>query len=163
MIIGILGTCPYKYGRFIKIMEILNETIDDEIVIQCGSNKYDSKKIRFVEYFDRDEYGKQIKSAQCVISHAGFGVLNDCIKYKKRLIICPRSKKLNEHSDDHQIDLASNLINKSQSLKIIMPGEERKIIEYYNEVMLKPFDAIFDSLEKNRLIRSIKSYMKNVL
>jgi UDP-N-acetylglucosamine transferase subunit ALG13 len=89
-----------------------------------------------VTYVDRSEFLKYIEESDIVITHAGIGIIGDCLNLGKIPIVIPRRSSFREHVDDHQVeivrllesrrlvlnlesDVSRNLLLKAISIKVV--------------------------------------------
>jgi len=120
------------------------------------------------DFIPFDKMRKYIKDSSVVITHGGVGSIMDALSFDKTPIVVPRRKELNEHSDDHQmqitkemekqgliipvynIDDLENAIEKAKTIKITKREEKKsKILNLVNK-RLKEW-------EKNEISFSISS------
>ena len=100
MILVTLGTQKQSFTRLLNLIEKSN--IKDEIIVQAGHTKYESKKMKILDFIDYQEMEKLIEKADLIITHGGTGSIVTPLKKGKKVIACPRLKKYREHVDDHQ-------------------------------------------------------------
>ena len=100
MILVTLGTQKQSFTRLLNLIEKAN--IKDEIIVQAGHTKYESKKMKILDFIDYQEMEKLIEKADLIITHGGTGSIVTPLKKGKKVIACPRLKKYREHVDDHQ-------------------------------------------------------------
>lgn len=152
-----VGTHPKSFHRLIEKVDELagNNEIDAEFFGQIGNSEHIPKNIKYKNLLDDKEFEEKIKWADIIISHGGAGSIINALKYRKALILFPRLKKFNEHTNDHQLDLCKKLeekkkviaaysgddllkaIKKSENFKENEIREEnkigKKIEEFFNE------------------------------
>jgi len=97
-----------SFDRLIKQVDQLALTIAQKFIIQKGFSPYVPKNADYFDFESRENMLELINSAEIVITHAGFGIMGDCIKSHKRIIVVPREKKYNE-SVNPQLELAEYL------------------------------------------------------
>ena len=100
MILVTLGTQKQSFTRLLNLIEKAN--IKDEIIVQAGHTKYESKKMKILDFIDYQEMENLIEKADLIITHGGTGSIVTTLKKGKKVIACPRLKKYREHVDDHQ-------------------------------------------------------------
>ncbi len=109
MILVLLGTQNNSFHRLLEEIEknIENGNIKEEVVIQAGYTKYESKtekqKVKIFDTIPKEELEKLIEEANLVISHGGVGSMITANQKGKKVIAVPRKKKYHEHVNDHQI------------------------------------------------------------
>ena len=93
MILVLLGT---QNNSFVRLLKAIQENIDkkvitDEVVVQAGFTKFDSKDMKIFGLIDKKKLSKLQDKADLIITHG---------------VVVPRLKKYNEHVNDHQIQIA---------------------------------------------------------
>ena len=111
MVFITLGTQGNQFRRCLKMVEELIDTLhpDQEFVAQLGNTKYQSDKIRCLDFVPETEFKELIGKADVVITHAGSGALFSAIKQGKKAIAVARLHKYNEMVNDHQTELVRKL------------------------------------------------------
>ena len=153
-----VGTHPQQFDRLIKAVDelVAAKQINGEIASQIGNSNYKPKNFSFKTMMGKEEYEKNFKNADIVICHAGEGAIIDGLNYKKKLIVVPRLKKFDEHTDDHQMDLVKKL------------ASENKIIGVYDvkdlELAIKKTTRFFPKIASNKkgLIKALNDYLGSV-
>lgn len=109
MIYITVGTYPFGFDRLIKVMDDLSNEIKIPIVAQISGGSYMPTNMKFMRYFSEDEHFDLINRSRLVIAHGGFGIIGDCLRMKKKLIVVPRA--LSEGPND-QRPVATRLAEK---------------------------------------------------
>ena len=111
MILVVTGMFRLGFDRLIiGIDELVNNgIINTEVFIQTGYSKYYPKHCAFTRFLSPQELEQHIKKCDLLITHGGAGLIADGLSNNKRIIACPRRKHLNEHINDHQLELTSQL------------------------------------------------------
>lgn len=112
MIFVTLGTQDKEFPR---LLEAIQKQIDlgnlkkgEEIIVQAGSTKYESKDMKILEYIDVKEFDVYIEKADFIICHAGVGTILTALRKNKKIIAAARLKKYGEHVNDHQLQILEN-------------------------------------------------------
>ena len=107
MILVLLGTQNNSFHRLLEEVQknIDNGNIKEEVVVQKGYTKFESKNMTMYTQLPVDELKKLIDKADLVITHGGVGSIITAIEENKRVIAVPRLKKYKEHVNDHQLDI----------------------------------------------------------
>ena len=107
MILVTLGTNDKSFVRLIKKIEelIIEGFITEEVVVQAGFTRYDSKHMRIFDLIPMDEFSKLIDECNLLITHGGVGTIISGIQNKKKVIALPRLEKYGEHVNDHQLQI----------------------------------------------------------
>ena len=115
MIFVTVGTCDLSFDRLIKQVDEEAKVTEKRFIVQRGLSPYIPKYAEYFDFEGRDKMLELIRKAEIVITHAGFGILGDCIKERKRIIVVPREKKYNE-SVNPQFELAEYLTKTTTGL-----------------------------------------------
>lgn len=107
MILVTLGTQDKIFPRLIEAVEkqIDLGNIKEEVIVQAGSTKYETDKMKILDYIPEEEFIKLVKDANYVITHAGESNIRMGLRYNKKMIVAARLKKYGEHVNDHQMQL----------------------------------------------------------
>ena len=115
-----------------------------KILIQKGSGSYIPSAYSSVSHALDVEvatilpnFETVIANSDLVISHGGAGIILECLKHKKKVIVCVNAALM----DNHQIELASSL-------------DESNYVKYCKD--LKQIDKVLDSVLSGEVI--IKEY-----
>ena len=122
MILVTLGTQDKEFPRLIRAVEKQIElgNIKDEVIVQAGSTKYESNKIKILDYIPIKEFSNLLEQADFIITHAGVGSIIEGLKNNKKVIVVARKKEYGEHVNNHQEQILENF------------GKEGYIIPVYN-------------------------------
>lgn len=110
MILVMLGTQKNDFSRLLKEIEncIDDKTIQEPVVVQAGSTKYKTNKMKIFDLIAREELDKKKEKASLIITHGGVGSIVGALKMNKKVIAVPRLKKYGEHVNDHQKQIVEN-------------------------------------------------------
>ena len=111
MIFVTVGTQDKPFGRLIEAVEqaVLEHKITDEVIVQAGNTKYESKVLNVLNYVPFDEFNNYIDKADIIITHGGVGSILNALKLKKKIIAVPRLSKYGEHINDHQLQVIQKM------------------------------------------------------
>ena len=86
MILVTLGTQDKEFKRLLDIIEdaIENDIIKEEVVVQAGSTKYDSKNMKIFDVIPMNEFDKLMKKCDILITHGGVGSIITGLKNNKK-------------------------------------------------------------------------------
>lgn len=150
MILVTLGTQKQSFKRLLQYIE--DSKIKDEIIVQAGYTKFDSKKMKLFDFIPYDEMSKYVDKCDLVITHAGTGSIIGPLKKDKKVIACARLSKYLEHVDDHQKQLTEVFKEAGYILELT---ENNSLDELYKEIKtFKPnkftsnADNFIDKLKK---------------
>lgn len=136
-----LGTQDKQFKRLLDAVEKLD--IDEKIIAQTGSTKFESNKMEIHKYLTNDEFIKYMNEARVIITHAGVGTIIQGLKLNKKMIVAARKKEYKEHVNNHQ----------EQILKVF--SDDGYIIA------LEKFDDLPELINKEFTPKKYKSNNKN--
>lgn len=150
MIFVALGTQKFPFNRLLKELDLMSEEgkIKDEVVAQTGYSTYIPKMFKFTKFLSVDEYNKNIKKCDLLITHAGVGTILEGKKLNKPIIVVPRLSKYGEHVDDHQLEIAEDFAKK----KLVFVCRDT------NEL-----DSLIKESKKNKLMKYVSNNKDFVL
>jgi len=153
-----VGTHPQPFIRlFEEIDKIAGKHKEWIFFAQTGTTDFKSKKFKCVKFLEGNNYEKHFKSSDLIIGHPGAGTIIDALKSRKPLIVVPRRKKFNEHTDDHQLDLGKAIQERKMGLMVFeMKDLEKTIVK-----VLKQKASNFKS-EKESIIKEIEDYLNKL-
>ena len=107
MILVLLGTQNNSFHRLLEEIDRLIEKniITDEVIVQSGYTKYNSKNMKIFELISKEELNKLQDKADLIITHGGVGSIISSIKKGKKVIAVPRLHEYNEHVNNHQKEI----------------------------------------------------------
>lgn len=118
MILVTLGTQDKPFTRLLDAIqkEIDNGNIKDKVIVQAGFTKYQSKDMEIFDLLDRDTFTELIKKCDLLITHGGVGSILNGLTNHKKVIVCPRLFKYQEHMNDHQTQIVERFLEEGYIL-----------------------------------------------
>lgn len=111
-----LGTIkPYRFDRMIDAI-LPSLTLGDQIVWQTGESWREGLPGEAHREMSGSEFRRNCAEADVVITHAGVGTLMLLLDLGKVPIVYARSSAMNEHVDNHQQQVASDLVRRGLAL-----------------------------------------------
>lgn len=109
---------------FDRLIEYIDKEIapifNEKIIAQIhDSARYIPKNIEYFKTVDKKEYDRYLQKANLIISHAGMGIIIDCINFNKKLIVIPRDPRRNEIIDNHQYEICEYLMEYNRDICIV--------------------------------------------
>lgn len=158
MILVTLGTQD-KY--FTRLLDAVNELckkgiIKDEVIVQAGQTKYESKYMKIFEFIPKDEFYELLDKCDLVITHGGVGSIFDGLNRNKKVIAAPRLAKYQEHVNDHQLQVVGEL-EKIGCILAYYDGDNLEEI-YKKSINFHPNK--YESNNKN-MVELISNYIDN--
>jgi UDP-N-acetylglucosamine--N-acetylmuramyl-(pentapeptide) pyrophosphoryl-undecaprenol N-acetylglucosamine transferase len=113
-----LGT--YRGYQFPRLIERLLAILpaDADVLWQTGETDISRFGIEGHEALPEKELTAAMKRADVVVAHAGVGAALAALEVGKRPVLVPRRLALNEHVDDHQIQIAAELAERGVAYSV---------------------------------------------
>jgi UDP-N-acetylglucosamine transferase subunit ALG13 len=118
-----VGTHPDSFDRLLAAVNAaLSEgVLPSPCVAQIGPSRWRSQRATTAPDFTPSEFDDHVRAAQYVVGHCGAGLVATALRLGRRPIVMARRAALNEHVDDHQLQLAGKLA----ALGLVVNVEER--------------------------------------
>lgn len=110
MIYVTVGNHDQPFDRLLAAMDRLAAELGEEVVMQTGVSRYQPRHAKGEPFFPYEKAEGMIRAATAVVAHAGIGTVIACRAHGTPLLICPRRAANGEHFNDHQIEIAMELI-----------------------------------------------------
>lgn len=176
MILITLGTQDKEFTRLLKKVDELidKKIIQEEVIVQAGYTKYESKNMQIFDYVPKKKLEKYMEDANFIITHAGVGTIFDALKKEKKIIAVPRLSKYKEHNNDHQLQIVEefgkeNLIlpvyemnELEDALKKIKKFKPNKY-ESNNQNMVKLVSNYIDGNERRSMKKLFNKYREIIM
>lgn len=107
MIFASLGTHERPFYRLVKELGrlIKEREIKEKVIIQLGFTDYSIKGTTCYKFIDEKDMVRFVKDCNVMIVHGGLGSIKRGLEAGKPLVVVPRRKMFNEHTDDHQLQI----------------------------------------------------------
>lgn len=109
MIFVTVGTHGQDFTRLVKKADEIAGKLKEEVIIQKGVCKYETKNAVSFSYAPEREMADYYSKARVAVVHGGVGSIMSSLMNKKPTVVVPRLKKYNEHNDDHQLQITKEL------------------------------------------------------
>lgn len=100
------------FDRLIAVMDDIAPHLPAKVVAQIGTGSLVPRNMEFHRRLDPGRFLELVESARVIVGHAGVGTVLAAEKYRKPLIVFPRSSDLGEHRNDHQKATANALMDR---------------------------------------------------
>jgi UDP-N-acetylglucosamine transferase subunit ALG13 len=153
MILVTVGTEKFQFDRLMVWISILvkQNWLTKKIVVQYGNCMYFPDGIEAHKLLPAAEFQELARSADLVIGHCGEGTLLLAEKIEAPYILVPRMADLNEHVDNHQLELANQLVDLGVpiafSLEELLEFVRNPIRVNFSVLSTSAINQICDSLE----------------
>ncbi len=158
MIFVTLGTQDKKFPRLLDSIEkeIKNGNIKEKVVVQAGYTDYVSNNMEIHKLISMEDFDRYIKECDILITHAGVGSIMTGITNNKKIIAVARLKKYNEHTNDHQIQIATEFSNKGYIIYLDDLNNMSKALEKVKEFKPKKFES-----NNKNFVKIIEKFIDN--
>ena len=158
MILVLLGT---QNNSFIRLLEAIQKNIDnkvitDEVIVQAGFTKFESKDMKVLDLIDKEELSKLQDRADFIITHGGVGSIISSLKKGKKVIVVPRLKKYGEHVNNHQIQIARRFEQEGYVKHVINLKHLEKVIKSIDSFIPRPYEN-----DESNVLTIIENYINN--
>jgi UDP-N-acetylglucosamine transferase subunit ALG13 len=122
----LMGTQPQKFTRLLEYLNAVK--FKEELVVQSGHTKIDGRKYNVKKFVAQDEFNKLVMGAKYVITHGGVGSIMTALCHGKPVIVVPRERQYGEHVNDHQLEIATQLVSEKYVLMARSKAEFKKAV-----------------------------------
>lgn len=143
MILVMLGTQNNSFHRLLEEIDNLIEKgiIKDEVVVQAGYTKYESKNMKIFGLVSLEELENLIENADLIITHGGVGSITLSLKKGKKVIAIPRLHEYHEHVNDHQKEIVETYNKKGYIIGVKGVGGLEKALTKVKDFEPKPLQS----------------------
>jgi UDP-N-acetylglucosamine transferase subunit ALG13 len=106
-----VGTHTQPFDRLIETVDrlVAEKKLGGLVVAQIGNSTYEPKNIKWFRFLEEKDRKEILQAASVIITHAGAGSIIDALSHGKPTVVVPRLQKYGEHTNDHQLELSSEL------------------------------------------------------
>lgn len=158
MILVTLGTQDKGFERLLKIIDkkIDEGIIQEEVIVQAGYTKYESKNMKIFDLVSNEKLEKLVKKCRILITHGGVGSILMGIEYNKPTIAVARLKKYREHTNDHQRQIIREFEKQGYLLALRDFQKFDKVFEKAEHFKPKKFVS-----NTQKFVENIENYIDN--
>ena len=159
MILVMLGTQNNSFHRLLEEIDELVKKgiINDEIIVQAGYTKYNSKNMKILGLMPKEELEKYQEKADLIITHGGVGSIISSIEKGKKVIAVPRLHEYQEHVNNHQIEIVKKYSNENLIIGCKQVSDLEKAIKKVKKFTPKKFER-----SNSKMLEIIKRFIDNV-
>lgn len=141
MIFVTLGTQDKSFERLLSAIdrEIEKGNIKEEVIVQAGYTKYESKNMKILDLVSTDDFEDYVSKCRILITHGGVGSILSAIQNNKIIIAAARLKKYKEHTNDHQRQIVSEFAKMGYILELKDFNKLGKLLEKADTFKPKKF------------------------
>ena len=158
MILVMLGTQNNSFHRLLEEIDNLIEKgiITDEVIVQAGYTKYESKNMKIFSLISQEELEELIEKADLVITHGGVGSIITSLKKGKKVIALPRLHEYQEHVNDHQKEIVETFNEKGYIIGVQDVKKLQEAIEKSKKFIPKKYQS-----NNKKMLNIIENFIDN--
>ena len=137
MIFVTVGTHEQQFNRLIACVDGMKQRgeIQEDVVIQTGFCTYEPQSCQWAKNFSYQKMQQLVSDARIVITHGGPSSFFAPMMMGKIPVVVPRTKRLREHVNDHQIRFCRRLKELGGNILLAEDAPQLKyILENYDEI-----------------------------
>ena len=166
MILVLLGTQNNSFHRLLEEVEknIKNKTIQEEVIVQAGYTKFESKNMKIIDLMSKEELAEYQDKASLIITHGGVGSIISSIEKGKKVIAVPRKldfilgkHEYGEHVNNHQIQIIKDFTDKGYIIGI-------ENVEDLHDAIIKSktFEPVKYQPNNSKMLKIIENFIENI-
>ena len=113
-----IGNGHQPFTRLLDAVDAIAESLPQPVVVQHGHTPFSSTRCTAIAFMPMEDFVVQMGSARLVIIHGGVGSILSAWRAGGLPIVVPRMAAMNEHIDDHQLELAIALAGAGRVLLV---------------------------------------------
>ena len=159
MILVMLGTQNNSFHRLLEEVEknIENRTIQEEVVVQAGYTKFESKNMKIFDLIPKEKLEELQENANLIITHGGVGSIISSIEKGKKVIAVPRLHEYGEHVNNHQKEIVKDFNDKGYIIGI------EKVEDLENAIIKsKTFEPIEYQPNNQKMLKILENFIENI-
>lgn len=143
MVFVSLGTQDKSFVRLlIKIDDLIEKgIIQDEVIVQAGCTKYESKYMQIFDFIPMERFNEYIERCDYMITHAGVGTIINGINHNKKVVAVARRVKYGEHENDHQVEITTKFSNTGHIIGCLEVEELEEKLLLLDTFEVKPYES----------------------
>lgn len=159
MVLVMLGTQNNSFHRLLEEIDRLieNKVINEEVIVQKGYTKYESKNMKTIDFISRDELENLEKQASYIITHGGVGSIVSSLEKGKKVIAVPRLHKYSEHVNDHQKEIIKKFNENKNIIGIQSVEELEDAVKRVSEFNPNQFRG-----NNQKMLKIIEEFIENI-
>lgn len=159
MIFVTVGTHERGFERLVKTVDDLVGLgkIRENVIIQTGYTEYIPKNCDWFRFSDYENIVKLCKKSTFVLSHGGVGSIITPLELGKTVIVIPRLKKFNEHSNNHQLQIVKELERKKRIIPVYDIKDLENALKKAKYLKIRKVHK-----QKNKIPRIISNYLSKI-
>lgn len=140
MIFITAGTEQYPFNRLMTWIDFMQQQglLQQDVVVQYGNSTVMPEGARVYKFVKEERFRQFIEEASIVVAHCGEGTVLLLDALEKPYILVPRTHCLDEHVDNHQIEMALAL----SELNVPIAWSPGDLVRFFQAPIYRPIHDI---------------------
>lgn len=126
MIFITFGTQPHQFEYLVTLINSIDP--NEQLICQIGHTKNTISHPNCQVFDFTTEYLNIIENCELLITHSGVGSIMSGLELQKKVITVARLQSANEHSDNHQLEIADKLASDGYVYKLERTEDINEVI-----------------------------------
>jgi UDP-N-acetylglucosamine transferase subunit ALG13 len=97
-----------------------------DVFAQIGPSDFRARAIETTQFIDSIEFRRRFEAASLIVGHAGMGTIITALECGKPIIVMPRRGNLRETRNDHQVAMATHLLEQG---RVMVAFDEKQLVK----------------------------------
>lgn len=138
-----VGSERFPFNRLVEAVDTAASDVGgEETFIQLGHCTRVPRHCDWARMLPFDDLVQRMTAARVVVTHAGVGSILLALRAGKVPIVLPRRRRLGEHVDDHQVELAERLAGLGRVLLVESADAIPRLIADYDTHLREAMPAL---------------------
>ena len=114
-----VGNHSQPFDRLLYLVDdaVARGLLPRPVVAQAGVSRYQPSTYKTCEWLDPHDVDAAIAASRYVVTHGGTGSISNALRHGRRPLVLARMRRFDEHVDDHQQQLVSEMA----SMELVVP------------------------------------------
>lgn len=140
MILVIVGGLHLTFDRLLTKMDEIAPELGHEVIMQIGSSKYVPANTTWFNYESEERIERLYDECDLLVCHSGAGTILNGLIRNKPIITVPRRESFNEATTDHQMMLATKIVEIGRGFCVTSMDDLKDTIFRALEQSTEPFE-----------------------
>jgi UDP-N-acetylglucosamine transferase subunit ALG13 len=157
MIFVTVGSAHQPFTRLLDAMDALAPSLGEPVFMQTGFSGYRGASARCAGYITFGEVHRRVSEATLVVGQASTGAVLMSRQYGKPLVLVPRDHRRNEILDDHQLQTARGLEDRSRMVQVVYEMSDLEAAVRRAQAMAREGLSYEADPERDRLLAAVRA------
>ncbi len=161
MVFVTVGSTHMDFSRLFRAVDdLVKEGGLKHVVAQIGPSVYEPKYYEYHRFLTRAHMQSLMATADFVIAHGGAAILDECLSFRRKVIVAPRQSEYGECPDNHQYEIVEYL-EKANRVLVVRDMTELK----YRVAEIDCWEPVFSKTQntRRRIVTAIRKYMRDTM